>query len=225
MKLKLLSAITIALLIIQNNLNAYNKIGLTQEIYIKLCGIWNLGKVKGDTAKEYSWGKAQVFVNGSTVIDLGSDIPIFFTGGIGLFEITKVFKTNDKYLIRIEFRDMKEYDIVISFVDDKTIVFDDVPWFKTVSPLLPSGVQNKYCRNDGPKLVFFKSAIKGLRIREDQSLNGEIIRILSQDEKLLIIKKGKEENLKGNIRGRWVKVLTEKNEIAWCFDAYLEECR
>ena len=45
--------------------------------------------------------------------------------------------------------------------------------------------------------------------------------MLNKDEKILIIKKGKREII-DSVKGIWVKILSDKNDIGWCFDAYLE---
>ena len=74
------------------------------------------------------------------------------------------------------------------------------------------------------KKTYFKSSVKNLRLRKSDDINGEIIRNLKKGEKLRILYTGKEELINA-IKGNWVKVETEKGEIGWCFDAYLEEIK
>jgi len=83
------------------------------------------------------------------------------------------------------------------------------------------GKEKKYFKINGPTIVYKKPKIDNLRLRSNHSTKGKIIRNLNKKDKLLILKKGKEETL-GKVKGRWVKVLTDKNEIGWCFDYYLE---
>ena len=71
---------------------------------------------------------------------------------------------------------------------------------------------------------FFTPSVSNLRLRETPDLNGKFIRSLNQNEKLELIEKGKEETINGT-KGTWVKVKTEKGEVGWCFDAYLEEVK
>ena len=74
------------------------------------------------------------------------------------------------------------------------------------------------------KLLKYESTINNLRFRDLPSKNSEIIRLLNQNEKLEILEFGNEETI-NNVKGNWVKVRTEKGEIGWCFDAYLEELK
>ena len=51
-----------------------------KQYYKDLCGVWDTAIVKGDIG-DFSWGKANVVINGSVVIDLGEDKPFFFAVG------------------------------------------------------------------------------------------------------------------------------------------------
>jgi hypothetical protein len=66
--------------------------------------------------------------------------------------------------------------------------------------------------------------ISNLRLRDVPSLTGNFIRFLNIDEKLKLIEIGNEETINDN-KGNWVKVVTNKNEIGWRFNAYLEELK
>ena len=72
--------------------------------------------------------------------------------------------------------------------------------------------------------VKYIAQVDTLRIRESPDQSGKIIRMLSKGEKLELLEKGKEETI-GGVQGNWVKVKTDKGEIGWCFDAYLEEVK
>jgi|GEM_PF-2107029 len=71
---------------------------------------------------------------------------------------------------------------------------------------------------------FLVPIVNNLRFRESSSLEGKFIRTLNKGEKLEFIEQGKFETING-VKGNWVKVKTEKGEIGWCFDAYLEEVK
>lgn len=221
---------TLCSFVILNSVNASNKIGVTQELYIKLSGVWGLCKkcdIKNYNEGSFSWGKAKV-ENGSIVIDIGSDNSEFFTGPMGGFEITKVYKASDKVIMRILFRNKKEYDIAISITADGSIIFYRMEWYKNIlsEPLFGEndGETHPYYKIDGPIIKFYKPNIPNLRMRDNPSSEGKIIRKFNQDEKILVIQKGNVDEVAG-IKGYWVKVLTSEDEIGWCFDAYLEEVR
>ncbi len=76
-------------------------------------------------------------------------------------------------------------------------------------------------KKENLKIQYFTPTISNLRFRETPTLDGKFIRMLKQDEKLELIEKGKEEAI-NNVKGTWVKVKTEKEEVGWCFYAYLE---
>jgi Leucine-rich repeat (LRR) protein len=72
--------------------------------------------------------------------------------------------------------------------------------------------------------VKYIAQVDTLRIRESPNQGGKIIRMLSKGENLELLEKGKEETISG-VHGSWLKVKTDKGEIGWCFDAYLEEVK
>ena len=71
------------------------------------------------------------------------------------------------------------------------------------------------------KEIYARAKVKNLTLREGQSLKSNTIRLLNEDEKVIILEKGNEEIIDNN-RGFWIKVKTEKNEVGWCFDYYME---
>jgi hypothetical protein len=187
---------------------------------MKLCGVWELTK-GWNTETTYSWGKAKEIVNNSIVIDLGEDRPFLYAGPMGESNILKIFKERDKYIIKILFRNNKDYNLDISVIDENTIIFHEMEWFKFIPLLYRYGANFKYYKISGPHIKYYKTKISNLRLRSEPSANGKILRMLDKDEKILILKKGKQETIEG-VKGNWVKVLTNKNDIGWCFDSYLE---
>jgi len=183
-------------LCVSNNIYSQNINGVTQEMYAKLCGVWDTRKVF-DSEMVCSWGNTKIATNGSTIIDIGADHPSLLTGGMGGFNIVKVYKDKDKYLIRIIFRDKKQYDIAITVKPDGRLVFHRMEWYKEVlgngSFFFEDGEDHPYYRIDGPIIKYYKSKISNLRMRDNPTPTGKIVRKFTQDEKLLIIQKGKEE--------------------------------
>jgi hypothetical protein len=195
------------------------EIGITREIYIKLCGVWDLNKGVGEDDM-FSWGKGKTVVNGSTEIDLGADPPSFFSGGAGKFNILKIYKEKDKFIIKIMTRSQGPCTFEVAFIDDETIIFKE----KDIKVLDYPGEKFKHYKISGPTIRYIKPKIENLRLRSQPSADGKILRMLKKDEKLLIIMKGKEETI-DKVKGNWIKVLTEKEEMGWCFDGYLESVK
>jgi len=70
----------------------------------------------------------------------------------------------------------------------------------------------------------FIPKIDNLRFRKSPDLNAKVIRAFNKGEKLQLLETGKAETI-DCVKGTWVKVKTDKGEIGWCFDAYLEEVK
>lgn len=221
MKSKILLKMFLVILISSTSF-ASDGIGLTQESYIALCGVWDFNKDFVGQEEKFSWGKATAIINNSIVIDLGEDSPFFLAGDLGQYNIIKVNKKNDTFIITIRRRDNSEYNYKISIIDDKTIFFNQTEQGKKVPLLDKYGKENKYYKLSGPTIKYKKLKIEKLRLRIDPSLNSKIVRNLNKEDKLIIIKTGKEEIIEGN-KGNWVKVITGQNEIGWCFNNYLED--
>ncbi len=129
----------------------------------------------------------------------------------------------------------KELEIEIEIKEDKLSIKN--LWGSEVNNLIKlekdseSKIFNKlnlliknYSLSSNQNTIFFTPAVPNLRFRETPDLNGKFIRSLNQNEKLELIEKDKEETIDGK-KGTWVKVKTEKGEVGWCFDAYLEEVK
>jgi len=76
--------------------------------------------------------------------------------------------------------------------------------------------------NNLNKLLY--PVVDSLRFREYPSTEGKFIRNLKKGEKLELLEIDIQETING-VKGNWVKIKTEKGEIGWCFDAYLEEVK
>jgi len=133
--------------------------------------------------------------------DFGEELPEMFEIEIDLSKSSLYLKSNSK----------TDEFIKSGFVRiQNNYILNDIYNFKR-SVLL------KYSKNVTP-------SISNLRFRETPDLKGKFIRSLIKGEKLELIEKGKSETIDG-VKGVWVKVKTEKGEIGWCFDAYLEEVK
>jgi hypothetical protein len=106
-------------------------------------------------------------------------------------------------------------------VDDEgyIYIFDNVLSKLTKYQLITDG--NK---KDKSIKKYYAPKVNVLRFRESPSLDGKYIRTLKENEKLELLETGKEDTIDG-IKGHWIKVKTEKGEIGWCFDGYLEEVK
>lgn len=223
MKLFKLFSIPVVIILL-SWIDATSQIMVTQEMYLKLCGVWETSKDDDFDSKEtLSWGEADINTNYSTIIDLGGDNPLFYTGGMGTFKITNIKKiSEEKFSIEILFRDNKKYALDIYYVEKDIIRFNEMKWFSEIKFLWSGyGEKNLYYRHSKPRIQFYQPKVKNLRLRVSESEKSEVIRLLDVKEKLLIIKTGKKEKIK-NINGNWVKVISDNNDIGWCFNAYLE---
>jgi hypothetical protein len=70
------------------------------------------------------------------------------------------------------------------------------------------------------KEIYYTPTITNLRFRETTGAEGKVIRILNQNEKLLLLETGASETING-IKGNWCKFKSETGEIGWCFTGYL----
>lgn len=205
---------------------------LSQKMYIDLCGVWDTGYNVTDVYP-VSWGRAKVSTaqEPSTIIDLGEDPFFFMTRSGGLPKIVKIKGEGNSYHITITTEhirnktpDMKmEYTLKVTVIDRNTLYFHWMDWNKVFDPFLidPKKGGVKLIRVDGPKIIFYQSIIENLRFRNKPFLSAKTIRQFNKNEKLIVLEKGKSETING-VKGKWVRVLTEKNETGWCFNAYIE---
>ena len=112
--------------------------------------------------------------------------------------------------------DKEKRKIEIKILGDKKIELI------TKTSFLENGI---FYKVGGPDLKFnyyFTSTVNKLRLRDKPNLNGNFIKYLNKGDKLVILTSLEEVVEINGVKGTWVKVETEKGEIGWCFDAYLE---
>lgn len=204
------------------SVQASNEFGITFEIYKDICGVWDLYPDLCHGYETLSWGPSRLSPNVSVIIDLGEIKPVFVVGGMGESQIKQVFRSNNNIVIRfLDWDNNKEQNIEFTIINNDKIVFKDMDWFKGSILKKLFNQNNYYHKVGGPIIKYYKPNVNNLRIRNDASAKSTILNMLSKSDKLIILKKGKEERI-GEVKGRWVRVLTEKNDIGWCFDSYLE---
>jgi hypothetical protein len=226
------------------------EIGLTQQSYKEICGVWTTEEFVSEKwpLLDFSWGMSKSS-NAAMVIDLGSEYPILryiFPDGTGLVGIKNIRKSGNLYTIKIlRPNDKRVYDLNISLNSNSSIILHEMDWWKDIygnSMFIYYGQGKPYHRVGSPQIKYYKPVISSLRLRERPWPDSKVQRILNKDERLLILIHGKKEveleRARGDgkwvkvqigdvtvdgVKGNWVKVLTEKDEIGWCFDAYLEQ--
>ena len=67
---------------------------------------------------------------------------------------------------------------------------------------------------------YFQVGVDKLKLKKEGNRESAYFRNLFKNEKLQIIELGNEEKI-SDIKGSWIKVRTEKGDIGWCFDGYL----
>jgi hypothetical protein len=178
--------------------------------------------------EEFSWGKSYCIWESGVLIDITkrNKLEIILIPAVG-YDITKIIKENDKKYIIYGFGNVNEnvqYNIEI--INDRKI---------KITGKFINGI---YYRIGGPKKVYvvypkyITPIVDNLRLRGSPSLEGKFIRSLIKGEKLELIEEGNSDviDIRGEnstvinrIWGVWIKIKTIKNEIGWCFDAYLKE--
>lgn len=205
-----------------------NNFVLSQETYFALTGLWDCNGFDSSNygKSNFSWGKSFYSPDAFLVIDLGKKYPeILTTGGLGGFRVTRIDKKNNQYDIEILFRDNNKYVIQLILLSSNEFYIvpayflDEIPFFAK-----DYGEKKIYKKIDGPLKKYYCPIVEDLLMRESYGINFKVLRVLKKDEKLIILEQGEGDVISGR-RGNWVKILTDKNEIGWCFDAYLEECR
>jgi hypothetical protein len=126
---------------------------------------------------------------------------------------TDKFGSNTVYYLNYDNKNYKDIFYASLSNPDKKYTYD---WNKTFNDIIQS-IKILY-------EVYLKPTASGLRLRETPDQQGNIIRKLDQNEKLEFMERGVKETI-NDIKGNWVKVKTEKGEIGWCFDGYLEEVK
>jgi hypothetical protein len=191
-----------------------------KDTYFTLTGAWQINPLA-----ERSQGDTLFIDLKGEIVDMGK--PYFF-GPIRGCDLVKARKIEDKkYLITILFVDNNNYDFIINLNDDGTIWFEKMGWFSKIQFLLEYGPEYRYYKVFGPENKdnpYLRPIEDNLRLRVSPNINAIIYRLLVKGDRLNLLKKGKNETIEG-INGTWVQVRTEKGEVGWCFDAYLEEIK
>jgi hypothetical protein len=122
--------------------------GLTDDLYVRLCGTWDrfLGVQK--TPGTFSWGTARHVSNGSVDIDLGA-VPPFLAAPWGLFQIRSVSETvTAQYLPKMVWKQagVAERDILLVVHLNQ----DGSMWWEP-NGIMGQGKDVPYYRLDGPK--------------------------------------------------------------------------
>jgi len=131
-------------------------VGLTDEVYYAMSGAWDLSTDYQTDIYQFSWGKGKWVFNSSLIIDFGSNPPIFYIGGVNIWEILSV-EVIDKGVYRLNLKgtwfhmETKEYfegeGYIIIHAEDDTIWFENTP----DTPIMDNGPSNVYYRISGPK--------------------------------------------------------------------------
>jgi len=158
-------------------------------------------------------------------------ISSFSKNGFNKYFFEKLLRGIKNYSVKSLGNNQKEYrtgDFIIIFIepardDDKNLLI-----------IKNAKVEAEIWENQNPAAVekkvkeevkkYYKPTITNLRFRESPTLEGKFIRLLVKDEKMELLEQGKEETI-NNIKGRWIKVKTEKGEVGWAFSGYLEEIK
>lgn len=69
---------------------------------------------------------------------------------------------------------------------------------------------------------YYSPNVNKLYLREKPTTKSKAVRFLLNGEEVIFLKKGNEEVINGD-KGTWIKVLTDKFEFGWVFDAYIDK--
>lgn len=126
----------------------YKVSGLTDDIYLRICGTWDRYADIQTTEGLFSWGSAKHVPNGSLDIDLGAEQPTI-AAPWGLFYVRAVRQSaKDQYVLSVTWKRTAvpddHFDVVLQFSGDGSM-----RW-------LPAGIMGKgndgpYYKLDGPK--------------------------------------------------------------------------
>jgi hypothetical protein len=152
---------------ISENKNKYEVAGLTEEIYIKLCGTWYFEKDILDRtpswSEKFSWGRGIGFTDGVTAVDLGNkskrkppyEPPMIVVAGGNIQKVLSVeVLQNNIYKINVH---GTFYDGIISRERDGYYLFhfvdEEAFWIERDIPLKSDFTGPKYIwyRISGPK--------------------------------------------------------------------------
>lgn len=210
---------SILIIVFSSALSYSQSINLSQESFIKLSGVWDKENNE-DGLINLSWGDSK-YSYSAIVLDFGADVPRFYFGSARGYQITKIEKLKEKYIIWFKNSINQITDLQISMINTNEIFLHETRWNKYHQGLFRN---MSYYKISSPKIIFFKPKTSDLRIRSSPSTSSMILRLLKENEKLLLLRKGPIESIYG-VQGNWYKVITENDEIGWCHSFYLEEIK
>jgi len=134
----------------------YKVKGLTDEVYYALSGAWDLSTDYQTNVYQFSWGKGQWVFNSSLIIDFGTNPPIFYIGGVNIWEILSV-EVLDKGIYRLNLEgtwfhmetkeNVEGEGYIIIHAENDTIWFEDTPH----APIMDNGPKNVFYKISGPQ--------------------------------------------------------------------------
>lgn len=71
---------------------------------------------------------------------------------------------------------------------------------------------------------YYTSTVNRLSFRVDQGIKGTILRFLGSNDRFEIIEYGMEETING-VQGKWARIITDRGELGWCFDAFITQVK
>jgi uncharacterized protein YgiM (DUF1202 family) len=105
---------------------------------------------------------------------------------------------------------------------------DNPTWIKVKTEKGETGwciEENLDLQIDKEHINYYESKVDGLRLRQKPLIDSNIIRNLQKGERVIYIDDSNREETVNNVKGIWLKVKTEKGEIGWCFNTYLQEVK
>ena len=124
----------------------YKVKGLTDEIYYKLSGSWDLCPSCQTDPWNFSWGSGKWMANSSIIIDFGTDPPELYFGGLDDYDILSVEVVGkDQYKLNVQNRfDKEEKGYYIVHTDVKKAIW------------LEGGPEVSHFKPNHGKLLFYK---------------------------------------------------------------------
>ena len=185
------------------------------------CILYEINK-DGTLTEYFSW---YLLILEDSGVQIGGNIDLYKDK---IHLLHGILTGNSLQTIELEYnieKDGIKFDQNNSTINNKDKI--DINKFKKSFNYLPTNIPFIYGTEDKKENVKEKiltPTVDNLRFREYPSQYGIFIRSLVKGEKLELIEKGNEETING-VKGNWVKVKTEKGEVGWTFDAYLEEVK
>jgi hypothetical protein len=209
MKRNIVKISTVLLFLVMTSCHAqvsdkYKLSGLTEDIYQKLCGIWN-DRIWAYEYQEgdFSWGKGKYEPDITTEIDLGADPPyISFPGFYYVVSEIREIEKNEYELVGLLGGEIeRREEFVIHYLNRGTIWFEgdpeDMKYFKISGPDKSSVLAMGVCNNSS------------VRIRNEPSLESEILGLLNRGDKMILLARTDSKTRIGVMNDYWYRVRTD----------------